>query len=117
MRGLCICLFLAELNKLPAWTTEIGNTFLESLTKEKVCIQAGPEFNKLEGHLLIFYKSCYGLKTSGARVTEMLSQYLTKECGSTKAKVDDEIYYDVSKNGTHYKYLCTYIDYLFFHSG
>ena len=73
MRGLRICLFLAELNEIPAWTTDIGNAFLEALTKEKVCIRAGPEFDELEGHLLIFYKSCYGLKTSGARFTEMLS--------------------------------------------
>ena len=114
MRGLRICLFLAELNKLPAWTIDIGNVFLESLTKEKVCIQAGPEFDELKGHLLIFYKSCYGLKTSGARFIEMLSQYLTEECEFTKAKVDDEIYYCVSKDSTHYEYLCTYIDDLMF---
>lgn len=40
----------------------------------------------------------------------MLSQYLTKEYKFTKAKVDDEIYYRVSKYWTHYEYLYTYID-------
>ena len=44
----------------------------------------------------------------------MLSRYLIDECGFTKAKVDDEIYYRVSKDGTHYEYLCTYIDDLLF---
>ena len=53
MRELRICLFLAELNDLLAWTINIGNVFLESITKEKVCIRAGPEFDNLEGHLLI----------------------------------------------------------------
>ena len=38
MQGLCTCLFLAELNDLTAWTTDIGNAFLNATTTEKVCI-------------------------------------------------------------------------------
>ena len=44
----------------------------------------------------------------------MLSQYLINECGFTKAKVDDEIYYRISNDGMHYEYLCTDIDDLLF---
>lgn len=113
MRELRICLFLAELNELLAQTTDISNDFLESVANKKVCIRAGPEFDKLEGHLLVYYKFCYGLKISGARFTEMISQYLTKECRFTKEKVKDEIYCCVSKDGTHYKYPYSYIDDLF----
>ena len=36
--------FLAELNGLELWGTDIGNAYLESYTSEKVCIIAGPEF-------------------------------------------------------------------------
>lgn len=54
------------------------------------------------------------MKTSGAKFTEMLSKYLRDEMGFTKAKVNDEIYFRISADGTHYEYLCTYIDDLLF---
>ena len=92
MRGLQTCLFLAELQGLECYSTDIGNAFLESTTNEKVAIVAGEEFGELKGHLLIFYKSCYGLKTSGAWFTELLRKFLEDELGFKKAKVEDEIY-------------------------
>ena len=92
MRGLRMCLFLAELQGLECYSTDIGNAFLESTTNEKVAIVAGEEFGELKGHLLIFYKSCYGLKISGAWFTELLRKFLEDELGFKKAKVEDEIY-------------------------
>jgi hypothetical protein len=47
-RGFRIVLFLAELNNLEIWATDIGNAFLESFTSEKVFIIAGPEFGERE---------------------------------------------------------------------
>jgi len=63
--GLCLLVFLAELNDLDVWTTDIGNAYLEAETQEKVYIIAGPEFGDLEGHTLIIFKALYGLRTSG----------------------------------------------------
>jgi len=63
--GLCIVTFLAELNGLDLWATDIGNAYLEALTGEKIYIVAGPEFKELEGHILIIRKALYGLRTSG----------------------------------------------------
>jgi hypothetical protein len=47
----------------------VWNAYLESVTKEKVCTVAGPEFasHKLQGHILTIYKALYGLKSSGLR--------------------------------------------------
>ena len=67
LRGLRLLIFLAELNGLHTWATDIGNAYLEALTSEKVCIIAGPEFGTRQGHLLIIYKALYGLRSSGAR--------------------------------------------------
>ena len=50
LKGLRLVVFLAELNDLEIWCTDIGNAYLEAYTKEKVCIIAGPEFGDLEGH-------------------------------------------------------------------
>jgi hypothetical protein len=58
-------IFLAELNQLELWATDIGNAYLEAYTLEKVCIKAGKEFGDLEGHTLAIAKALYGLRSSG----------------------------------------------------
>ena len=63
--GIRLVTFLAELNDLELWGTDIGNAYLESYTSEKVAFIAGPEFGELEGHLMIIIKAQYGLKSSG----------------------------------------------------
>jgi len=42
LRGLRMCIFLAELNGMETYATDIGNAYLEAKTEEKVCIHAGP---------------------------------------------------------------------------
>ena len=59
--------FLAELNGLELWATDIGNAYLESVTQEKVVFVAGPEFGERQGHLFLIHKAQYGLKSSGKR--------------------------------------------------
>ena len=56
LRGFRMCLFIAELNNLQTYVTDIGNAFLESYTTEKLYVKAGSEFGDLEGHLLIASK-------------------------------------------------------------
>jgi Reverse transcriptase (RNA-dependent DNA polymerase) len=50
LRGFRLVLFLAELNGLQLWATDIGNAYLEAYTTEKVYIIAGPEFGKRRPH-------------------------------------------------------------------
>lgn len=38
LRGLRLTLFLAELNQLETWCTDVGNAYLEAYTEEKVYI-------------------------------------------------------------------------------
>jgi hypothetical protein len=66
-RGLCMLVFLAKLIGLETWATNIGNAYLETKTKERVYIHAGPKFGELEGHTLVIFKALYGLHTSGLR--------------------------------------------------
>ena len=67
LQGLQILMFLAELNGLETWATDVGNAYLEAETSEKVYIIAGQEFGALHGHVLIIHKALYGLRTSGLR--------------------------------------------------
>ena len=74
--GLRLMIFLAELNKLEVCATDVGNAYLEAMTKAKDCIIAGPEFGELEGNLLIISKALYGLQSSGLRWHERLADCL-----------------------------------------
>ena len=39
-----MCLFIGGLDGMEPWAIDIGNTYLEALVSEKVCIRAEPEF-------------------------------------------------------------------------
>ena len=72
LRSVRLIAFVAELNDLTLWCTDIGNAYLEAYTCEKVTFVAGPEFGELEGHVL----ALYGLKSSGLRWSERLAVVL-----------------------------------------
>ena len=65
--GLRLVTFLAELNRMDLWGTDIGNAYQESYTEEKVCFIVGGEFGELTGHTFMIIKAQYGLKSSRKR--------------------------------------------------
>ena len=72
MRNLRLLIFPGKLNNLDLWGGDIGNAYIEAFTDEKLYIVAGPEFQELEGYILIFLKALYGLKSSGKRLAEVI---------------------------------------------
>ena len=54
LKGIRLVAFLAMHNDLKLWSTDIGNTYLEAHTKEKLAIIGGGKFKSfgLENHLL-----------------------------------------------------------------
>ena len=67
LRNLRLVIFLGKLNNIDMWGADIGNAYLEAFTNEKLYIVVGPEFQELEGYILIFLKVFYGLESSGKR--------------------------------------------------
>ena len=59
-------MFLAELNNLELRGADIGIAYLQALAREKLYIVGGPEFQELQGHVLVMYKALYGTRTGGA---------------------------------------------------
>ena len=55
---------------------DVGNTYLETYTKERVYFIAGPEFGELEGCTLVINKALYGLRSSGARFHDRMADAL-----------------------------------------
>jgi hypothetical protein len=47
------------------WGADVGNSYLEATTKEKVCIVVGLEFGSPEVHSLVIDCALYGLRSSG----------------------------------------------------
>ena len=43
-RSLRLTIFLAKLNDMKVWAAVIGNVYLEAITKEKLYIVAGPDY-------------------------------------------------------------------------
>ena len=104
-----MCLFIGELDGMEPWATNIGNTYLEALTSEKVCIRAESEFGDLEGHLFIIYKALYGLKTSGKAFGQLLQECLL-DLGFVLFLAEASIYMRKCPTADHYKYIATYVD-------
>jgi hypothetical protein len=111
LRGLRMMIFLAELNQLELWATDIGNAYLEAHTLEKVCIKAGKEFGALEGHTLIIAKALYGLRSSGLRWHEKFADCLRNE-GFQPSKGEPDIW--MREADGLYEYVAVYVDDLAF---
>ena len=52
IRNLRLTMFLAELNNLELWGADVGNAYLQALTREKLYIVGGPEFEELQDMFL-----------------------------------------------------------------
>ena len=81
---------------------------MNSYTKEKIYIVAGPEFGPaLAGRTLIIVEALYRLRTSTARLHKQLTDTLQK-LGVSPSKADPKMFYkDV---GDHYECIAIYID-------
>ena len=66
LRNLRLAMFLAELNNLQLWGADVGDPYLQALTKEKLYIVGGPGFEELQGHVLVMHKALYVARSGGA---------------------------------------------------
>jgi Reverse transcriptase (RNA-dependent DNA polymerase) len=59
-----LIVFLAELNRLSLWGTDVSSAYLNAVTQEKLYFTAGPEFGDKVGHTMVVNKALYGLRSS-----------------------------------------------------
>jgi hypothetical protein len=107
LKGFRLTVFLAELNHLQLWATDVGNAYLEARTSEKVYIIAGPEFGAQEGHVLIIFKALYGLRSSGLRWHDKFADCL-RDMGFQPCPAEPDIW--LRQNGHIYEYIAVYVD-------
>eukprot|EP00934_Nitzschia_sp_Nitz4_P004870 Nitzschia sp. Nitz4//scaffold568_size2940//117//1099//NITZ4_009282-RA/size2940-snap-gene-0.0-mRNA-1//-1//CDS//3329554638//4860//frame0 len=104
-RNMHTIVFLAELNGLALWSTDVGNAYLEAYTQEKVCIIAGPEFGSLAGHILIIVKALYGLMNF---LVYRLANVL-RDMGFFMSRADPNIWMRLCVED-YYKYDAVYVE-------
>ena len=109
LRNLRLEIFLGKLNKLELWGADIGNAYLEAFTDDELYIVAGPEFQELEGYILIFLKALYGLKSSGKRLAEVIHGIL-RDMKFLPSKADPCIWLRKAPNLKFYEYIAIYVD-------
>ena len=109
IRNLRLAMFLAELNDLELWGANVGNAYLQALTREKLYIVGGPEFETLQGHVLVMYKALYGTRSGGACWHDNFFDIL-HDMGFKPSKADPDIWMKLSKDGSHYEYIAVYVD-------
>ena len=61
LRGIILLAFIADINKIETWATDIVNAYIKVKTLDKVYIISGTEFDDREGHILIFSKALYSI--------------------------------------------------------
>ena len=69
-------MFLPKLNKMLLWMADVRFAYLKAWTKEKLYIEADPDFGPLEDLILIVDKVLYGLRSSGVRWAERFADSL-----------------------------------------
>ena len=109
LSNLRLDIFLGKLNNLDIWGADIGNAYLEAFTDEKLYIVAGPEFQELEGYIIIFLKALYGLKSSGKRWDEVIHGIL-RGMKILPSKADPCIWLRKAPNLRCYEYIAVYVD-------
>ena len=70
---------------------------------------AGPEFEELEGHILVIYKALYGLKCSGLRWSQKVYDIML-DMRVSPCKADPWVWLRKAKCSTKYEYVAIYVD-------
>ena len=107
LRRVRLVLFLSELNDLESWRTNIGNTYLEAKTKEKVYVITEKEFSNLKGHDLRIRKALCRLHSSELYWHERLVVCL-RSMGSFPCKIELDIW--MKDCGGYYEHIVVYVD-------
>ena len=69
----------------------------------------GPEFEELQGHVLVMYKALYGTRSGGACWHDKFFD-IPHHMGSKPSRADPDIWMKSSKDGIHYEYIAVYVD-------
>ena len=86
-----IAFLYAALNDLDVLGCDVSNAYLNAPCREKLWIEAGPEFGDDQGSVIIIQRALYGLRSSGAAWRKMLTQVML-DLGYTNTLADQDVW-------------------------
>jgi hypothetical protein len=108
-----LAFLIAALNNISLLSADIGNTYLNAETKEKVHTICGPEFGpQYIGRIAVIHKALYGLKSSGVAWHAKFAGTLC-DLQFTSSLADPDVWFRtaIKSNGeTYYEYIFVYVD-------
>ncbi len=101
---------IAKAQGLKVLAGDVGNTYLNADTNEKVYTRCGPKFGpELEGRIAIIKKSLYDLKSSGAQWHAHFANTL-HTMGFQPTRFDNDVWIKKRDDNSGYDYILTYVD-------
>jgi hypothetical protein len=101
---------IAHKRNLKLLCGDVGNAYVNAYTNEKVFSRCGMEFGQeYFGKTLTIKKALYGLRTSSERWWSHFADTL-RGLDFRSARYDKDVWIRLSKDGTHYEYVCTHSD-------
>jgi hypothetical protein len=107
-----IAFLYAALNGLDILGCDVSNAYLNAPCREKIWVNAGPEFGSDQGTVQIVKKALYGLKSSGFSWKKMLTQNL-EEMGYRTTVADPDVFIRPATKPDgfeYYEFILTYVD-------
>ena len=88
---------------------DIGNAFIQAMTKEKIYTRVGPEFGNRAYSMALITRALYGLTTSAERFRTLLADYL-RSLGFTPSRYDRDVWMRLRDKKDGYDYICSHVD-------
>jgi len=108
-----IAFTMAQMLELDILSADIGNAYLNAPCREKIWVEAGPEFGESwKGCILLIKRALYGLKSSGAIWRNLLSSSMWA-LGFTSCIADPDVWLrpQIKPDGQeYYEYVLIYVD-------
>ena len=104
-----LLMLVAAKTGLNIMAADIANAYVTAPCWEKIWTVAGPEFGDKQGSVIRINRALYGLATSGRAFHEFLADTL-RRIGFEPTRADQDLWYKLSDDGTHYEYVATYVD-------
>ena len=100
---------IANTQDLEVLCGDIGNTFIQANTKEKIYTRVGTEFGNRAGCITLNIRALYGLTTSAKRFRTLFADFL-RSLGFSPTRYDRDVWMRMRNSKDGFDYICAHID-------
>ena len=100
---------IADSQSLSVLCGDVGNAFIQAMTKEKIYTRCGAEFGDRQGSIAVIIRALYGLTTSAERFHTLFSDFL-RSLGFEPTRYDRDVWMRLRDDSSGYDYICTHVD-------